>query len=160
MVRNVTPKDTQEICRIYNYYIQNSTATFEDHPVSEDEMASRIRKITAKYPWIVFENQQHLEGFAYATEWKPRTAYKLTVESTVYVDHSATEKGIGKRLYAELLNLLQTYKFRNAIGTIALPNEKSICLHEHLGFRKAGIIKKAGIKFGQEVDVEFWQKRL
>lgn len=160
MIRNVTPDDAQEICRIYNYYIQNSMATFEDSPVTHDEMETRIRKTTSKYPWIVYENKDHLDGFAYATEWKSRAAYKLTVESTVYIDHSITEKGIGKKLYTELLKILKSYGFRNAIGSIALPNEKSICLHEHLGFKKAGVIEKAGIKFGQAVDVGFWQKQL
>jgi len=160
MIRNVKPEDAAEICRIYNFYIKNSTATFEDSVVTEDDMASRIRKTTSKFPWLIFENDDHLEGFAYATEWKPRAAYKLTTETTVYIDHESTEKGIGKKLYAELLKIIKSYGFRNAIGSIALPNEKSICLHEHLGFKKAGIIEKAGIKFGQEVDIELWQKRL
>ncbi|MCB0807356.1 MAG: N-acetyltransferase [Bacteroidales bacterium] len=160
MIRNVTPEDAADICSIYNYYIKNSIATFDESPMTPEEIALKIKKTTARYPWLVFELENSVGGFCYAFEWKSRPAYKLTVETTVYVANEYRESGIGKALLSSLLKMLKEYNFRNALGSIALPNEKSISLHEHLGYKKLGIIQKAGIKFGKEIDVGLWQKRL
>lgn len=160
MIRTAKPADAKELCRIYNYYVKNSIATFEDEPINELEMTDRINKTIPRFPWLVAVKHEKIVGYAYATEWKPRTAYKYTVETTVYVDHENSEKGIGKALYQELLSMLKQYSFRNVIGSIALPNEASIMLHEHLGFSRVGNLKKVGHKFGQWIDVGIWQKTL
>ncbi|MCB2218784.1 MAG: GNAT family N-acetyltransferase [Bacteroidetes bacterium] len=160
MVRNATAKDAKQICDIYNYYVKNSISTFEETPVNPSEMEGRIKKTMARFPWIVAIDKGNIIGFAYATEWKARPAYKFTVETSIYVDAHQSEKGIGKALYQKLLQLLVQYGFRNAIGSIALPNEASVMLHEHLGFKRTGKLIKVGIKFGQWIDVGLWQKTL
>jgi phosphinothricin acetyltransferase len=160
MIRNATAKDAEQICHIYNYYIKNSISTFEETPISTADMAGRIQKLLARFPWIVSEEEGSINGFAYATDWKDRAAYKFTVETSVYINAHQSEKGIGRKLYQQLLQLLKQYGFRNAIGSIALPNEASIKLHEHLGFTNVGRLNKVGLKFGQWIDVGFWQKVL
>lgn len=157
MIRNASAKDSVEICRIYNYYVQNSIATFEDMPVTPTDMRNRITKTTSKFPWLVSEMGENLIGFAYATDWKQRTAYKFTVESTIYIDHEKAGNGFGKELYNELISMLKKFGFKQAIGSIALPNEASVKLHEQLGYKKSGILRNVGLKFGQWIDVGYWQ---
>ncbi len=160
MIRNASANDAESICNIYNYYIKNSIATFEESLVTPVEMASRINKTISRFPFLVAVEGKQVTGFAYATEWKPRAAYKFTVETSVYVDHLQTGNGFGKNLYLRLIEMLKKYGFKNAIGSISLPNEASIKLHEQLGFKKAGVFKKTGLKFGQWVDVGCWQLSL
>ena len=157
MIRNASAKDSVEICRIYNYYVQNSIATFEDMPVTPTDMRNRITKTTSKFPWLVSEMGENLIGFAYATDWKQRAAYKFTVESTIYIDHEKAGNGFGKELYNELISMLKKFGFKQAIGSIALPNEASVKLHEQLGYKKSGILRNVGLKFGQWIDVGYWQ---
>ena len=157
MIRNAFAKDSVEICRIYNYYVQNSIATFEDMPVTPTDMRNRITKTTSKFPWLVSEMGENLIGFAYATDWKQRAAYKFTVESTIYIDHEKAGNGFGKELYNELISMLKKFGFKQAIASIALPNEASVKLHEQLGYKKSGILRNVGLKFGQWIDVGYWQ---
>lgn len=160
MIRIVELKDAKEICEIYNYYITNSIVTFEEEIVAVSEMKNRIENITAKLPWIVYEENGEVLGFAYASEWKSRCAYKHSVESTVYLRQGATKKGIGSKLYDELINRLRKMKIHAVIGGIALPNESSIVLHEKFGFEKIGQFKEVGYKFEKWIDVGYWELML
>lgn len=157
MIRYIQPEDALQICEIYNYYIENTIITFEESPVSVKEMNSRIVKITEKHPWIVYVQQDKIMGYAYATDWKPRAAYKYTVETTIYLRPEIKRNGIGTVLYTELLDLLRKNKLHAAIGGIALPNEASIALHEKLGFKKIGKFMEVGYKFDRWVDVGYWE---
>ena len=160
MVRHVAISDAASICSIYNNYVLGSTATFETESVSESDMGNRIRTTTEKYPWLVFENEGEVVGYAYATAWRQRAAYFNSVESTVYLREGFTGKGIGKQLYSELFHLLKRKNIHVVIGGIALPNDTSIFLHEKLGFKKVAHFKEVGLKFGKWVDVGYWQKLL
>ena len=91
MLRKASAKDVEQICRIYNYYIQNSISNFEESLVSQTEMALRVKKISARFPYLVSEESGRVQGFAYASDWKQRAAYKFTVETSVYIDHEETE---------------------------------------------------------------------
>ncbi len=157
MIRTATIQDAKEICEIYNYYILNSIVTFEEEIVAVSEMNNRIEQITAKLPWIVYEESGELLGYAYASEWKSRCAYKHSVESTVYLKPGAMGKGIGSKLYDELINRLKKIKVHAVIGGIALPNESSIALHEKFGFKKIGQFKEVGFKFEKWIDVGYWE---
>ncbi|MCG8306250.1 MAG: N-acetyltransferase family protein [Cytophagales bacterium] len=157
MIRNVALADAGQICDIYNYYILHTIITFEESEVRETEMRSRIEKTIAKFPWIVYEADSKVIGFAYASEWKSRCAYKHSLETTVYLRKGEEGNGVGSKLYAELIDRLKKMEYHALIGGISLPNEASIRLHEKFGFEKIGQFKEVGYKFGKWIDVGYWE---
>ena len=157
MVRLAKLADANQIADIYNYYILNTTVTFEKTPVSSEEMRDRIEKTLVKYPWLVIEVDNRIQGYAYATDWKPRWAYRHSVESTVYLRNGQSGNGYGSRLYRQLIDDLKQQNVHTMIGGIAQPNEGSIALHEKLGFVKVAHFKEVGYKFEKWVDVAYWQ---
>jgi L-amino acid N-acyltransferase YncA len=103
MIRDVQGHDVAAICSIYNYYIENSVTTFEEQSVSILEMKQRIKEITKELPWLVYEEKSSLLGYAYASKWKSRCAYRYSAESTVYLSKMSVGKGIGTQLYEALI---------------------------------------------------------
>jgi len=158
MIREVTIGDAAAIIDIYNYYILNTTVTFEEQAITAADMAGRIRDITAKFPWLVLEHEGRIMGYAYASAWKPRGAYKHSVETTVYLQHGLAGKGYGTALYTSLLARLQQMPLHAIIGGVALPNDSCIALHQKFGFEKVAQFKEVGFKFGQWIDVTYWEK--
>jgi phosphinothricin acetyltransferase len=157
MVRSVTTEDAARICEIYNHYVLHSTITFEDQPVSVDEMKQRIAEVLNGLPWLVWVEDQVVQGFAYASKWKGRCAYRYSVESTAYLADGSTGRGIGTRLYEALFTALRQSKMHVVMGGIALPNDASVALHEKLGFQKVAHFREVGWKFGKWIDVGYWQ---
>ena len=157
LIRDVQTDDAEELCGIYNHYVLNTIITFEEEPVSVDAMLVRIAEITQTYPWIVDVADGKLTGYAYAYPWKSRSAYRRTVESGIYLHPGFMGRGIGTRLYGVLLRLLKEQGIHAVIGGIALPNPASIALHEKLGFKPIGHFKEVGFKFGQWIDVGYWE---
>lgn len=156
-IRDVTADDAAQICDIYNHYVHNTAITFEQQPVSVPEMQARIESYASAYPWLVAERDGLLLGYAYATRWRTRAAYDLTVESTVYVAEAARGSGIGRPLYLALLDALREQSIHAVVGCIALPNPGSVALHEKCGFEKVAHFAEVGRKFDRWVDVGFWQ---
>jgi len=158
-IRAARPLDAARIAEIYNHYVREAIATFEEQPVSTEDMARRIADVTAKLPWIVAEEGGVLTGYAYATPWKSRSAYRFTVETTVYLAHDAVGRGVGTALYEQLLEILRRdqRELRCAVACIALPHPASVALHEKLGFAKVGHFSGVGFKFGRWIDVGYWQ---
>jgi phosphinothricin acetyltransferase len=135
--------------------------TFEEEPVSEAEMGRRIAEVTKRpLPWLVAEADGAVVGYAYATPWRPRSAYRFSVESTVYLEAGAVGRGTGRALYAALLDDLKARGVHCVIGGIALPNPASVGLHERMGFRKVGHLEEVGWKQERWVDVGYWELRL
>lgn len=157
MIRDVNIDDAKQICAIYNYYVLNTIVTFEESEVEIDDMESRIESITRKLPWIVYEEDQKILGYAYASEWKSRCAYKNSLETTVYLKNGESGNGIGSKLYAELIERLKAQNYHALIGGISLPNEASAALHEKFGFEKIGQFKEVGHKFDKWIDVGYWE---
>jgi phosphinothricin acetyltransferase len=157
-VRPALATDAAAIARIYNYYIDNTVITFEEEPVSPQAIASRIADIrAANLPWLVAELEGAVAGYAYASKWKVRSAYRHSVETTIYLEPGREGRGIGKRLYAELLSLLRARGVHVAIGGAALPNEASVALHERMGFERVATFRQVGFKHNRWVDVAYWQ---
>jgi phosphinothricin acetyltransferase len=156
MIRACRHSDAAQICEIYNHHVRNTVVTFEETPVPVEEMARRIGAVTEKWPWFVWEEQGAISGYAYATMWKERSAYRFSVESTVYVAVNRIRRGIGAALYRELLPELGRRGAHYVVGGIALPNEASVALHEKLGFTKIGHFVEVGFKHGHWVDVGYW----
>jgi len=155
MIRIVQTSDASSICNIYNYYIKNTIISFEKELVSESEMKDRIQ--TSKLPWLVFEEKEIILGYAFASEWKARCAYRFSVEVSIYLNHKKTGKKIGMPLYEELISRLKNLNYHSLIAGIALPNETSVKFHEKIGFEKVAHFKKVGYKFNKLIDVGYWQ---
>ncbi|WP_252732167.1 arsinothricin resistance N-acetyltransferase ArsN1 family B [Paraglaciecola arctica] len=161
IIRYATFKDSAKIAEIYNFYVVNTAATFEETPVSSEEISSRITKVQdANLPWIVALKDDAIVGYAYATKWKERSAYRFSVESTIYLSSQAQGKGLGTQLYKALLVKLKSHGINNVIGGITLPNPASVALHEKLQMRKVAHFPQVGFKFGKWLDVGYWQLNL
>jgi phosphinothricin acetyltransferase len=156
-VRDVRATDAARIAAIYNHYVRNTVVTFEEAPVPEAEMARRIAETAASYPWLVWEVGGEVLAYANASSWKRRSAYRYAAESTIYAAPEAIGRGIGSKLYPALLARMRAQGLHCAIGGIALPNPASIALHEKLGFAPIGRFRQVGFKFGQWVDVGYWE---
>lgn len=158
VIRNLTLADVPDLCRIYNHYVVHSIATFEQEPVSEEEMAHRMSIVTRHFPWLVVEGEGQVTGFAYANFWKARRAYRQTLEATIYLSHDVLGQGLGLGLYQALHEQLRERNdCHRVLACISLPNPASVALHEKLGYRRVGYFSEVGKKFGRWVDVEYWQ---
>ena len=157
MIRKVNIDDIHDIALIYNYYIENSTITFETSSVSTEDMACRIADISEKYPYYVYVESGKVVGYCYASSWKKKAAYSKTVESTVYIDKDFLGKGIGRTLMNKLIIELKEKSFHAVIACITIPNPTSVKLHEKLGFRKVSEFREVGFKFGKWLDVSDWE---
>lgn len=160
-VRPAEVTDAGAIAAIYNHYVTHTVITFEEEPVSADDMAGRIADIAAaSLPWFVALDGSTIVGYAYAMKWRMRSAYRFSVEITVYVAPDAARRGIGTALYARLFAALTGQGVHVVIGGIALPNDASVGLHERFGMRKVAHFEEVGHKFGRWVDVGYWQRTL
>lgn len=161
MIRDVTSADAAAIADIYNYYVLNDIATFEEQSVSEQQMAGRIQQVQRQQlPWLVSATDGQIRGYAYATHWKSRSAYRHSVEITVYADPQCAGQGVGSELYTSLFEKLRQLPVRTVLGGITLPNPASIALHEKFGMRKVAHLGAVGYKFGRWLDVGYWQVNL
>ncbi len=157
-IRMATVEDAAAIAAIYNPYVADTCITFETEPVQAAGMAARITEVLdAGLPWLLAEDAAGAAGFAYASKWKGRCAYRFSVESTVYLHRDHTGRGIGRALYGRLLEEIRARRMHAVIGGIALPNAASIALHERLGFRKVAHFEQVGYKQDRWVDVGYWQ---
>jgi phosphinothricin acetyltransferase len=153
--------DAAGIAAVYNHYVLNTVVTFEEQPVAAAEMAGRMEDVRAmSLPWLVAEEAGRVVGYAYATRWRARAAYRYSSEITVYLAHDVGGRGIGTLLYGRLFPLLEARGLHAIMGGIALPNEASVRLHEKFGMRKAAHFHEVGFKFGRWIDVGFWQRVL
>lgn len=160
-IRPATTADASGICAIYNPYVATTTISFEEDLVSEDDMARRIADVNAAgLPWLVLTLDGKLAGYAYATKWRARAAYRHSVESSVYLDPDLHGQGWGARLYRHLIDALRARELRTVIAGIAQPNDRSVALHERIGFRKVAHFSEVGFKFGRWIDVGYWQMNL
>lgn len=157
MIRDATAEDAAAVAAIYNHYIRHTVVTFEEEPVSAEEMAGRIARTQASHPWLVAETDEGVVGYAYAHPWHERAAYRHSVESAIYLDKEATGRGVGTRLYRALLDRLPALGVHTVIGGVSLPNDASVALHEKLGFEKRAHYREVGRKQGRWIDVAYWQ---
>lgn len=153
--------DAESIASIYNHYVHHSIATFEEQPVSAEEMVARMNKVVAQnLPWLILKEDGELSGFAYATGWRERSAYRFSVELTIYLAANAGGKGMGTRLYQALFDELVKLNVHCTLAGISLPNEASVKLHEKMGMKKVAHFSEVGFKFGQWIDTGYWERLL
>lgn len=156
-----TDGDGEAIATIYNHYIANTVITFEEDLIDAAEFAARIAKVQAQgLPWLVVEEGNEVLGYAYASQWHARSAYRHTVEVSVYLGHQTTGCGLGTQLYQELFQILKGKNIHVVIGGLTLPNPASEALHQKFGMHKVAHYREVGRKFGQWLDVGYWQTEL
>lgn len=158
-LRPARPEDAAAIAAIYAPHVTGGVASFETQPPDSVEIGRRMALADAVCPWLVAE-EATIVGYAYASAYSKRAAYRWTVETTIYLADTAHGRGVGRQLYAALLDSLACHGFAQAVAKIALPNPASIALHEKLGFVHVGTLTAVGWKDGRWVDVGLWQRGL
>ena len=123
MIRQVELQDAKAITNIYNEYVLHSVATFDTEPVQEEEMRARIAEISSRFPYFVYEEDKEITGYCYAHTWKERSAYRYTLETTVYLSPGHTGKGIGMLLMQRLIEACRENGYRALIACITEGNE-------------------------------------
>jgi len=156
VIRDATAADAPRLCEIYNHYVLHTTISFEEAPVRVETMQARLTGDDVQ-SWLVLEHRDEVVGFAFATTFKARSAYRFTVESSIYLDARATGGGRGSRLYAALLARLAGQGLHSSVACIALPNQVSVAFHEKLGFTKVAHFNEVGFKHDRWIDVGYWQ---
>jgi phosphinothricin acetyltransferase len=157
MIRSATIHDARPICGIYNYYVNNTAITFEEIPVSISEMEGRVKAVVSKYPWIVWEEEGEILGYAYVNKWKDRAAYRYAAEDSIYIKNGAEGRGIGKKLLAALLEAADKTGVHALVAGITMPNDRSVALHEKFGFKKIAEFFEIGHKMDQWLNVGYWE---
>jgi phosphinothricin acetyltransferase len=157
------PADLAAITAIYAHHVRTGTGTFEEEPPDGTEMAARLARVLGGgCAWLVAENDAgEVVGFGYYTQIRDRSAYRFTAEDSVYVREDQRGQGVGKALVAALIRRAEAQGFRQMIAVIGdSENVGSIGLHLSLGFRQAGVLRSAGLKFGRWLDVVYMQRPL
>ncbi|PXA97760.1 GNAT family N-acetyltransferase [Nostoc sp. 3335mG] len=162
VIRAAVPEDAASIAAIYAPHVLTGTASFETDPPDARQMRTRMAASDGLYPWLVATSGDEggVIGYAYATRFRERPAYRYVVETSIYVADTAMRQGAGRLLYEALVDTLRAQGFVHAIAALALPNGASISLHEAVGFRRAGVYREVGYKQGQWIDVGIWQCEL
>lgn len=161
LLRAFTWSDVPAITAIYRHYVEETVITFETEPPSEAVMADRFGKMQdLGHPLIVAEQAGRVIGYAYASFYRPRAAYRFTCEDSIYLDKDAVGQGIGGLLLARLLEESKAAGFRQMLAVITAERANSVRLHEKLGFRKVGHYDQVGYKFDRWLDIVHLQKAL
>lgn len=158
-IRIATEDDAAEALAVYSRYI-GTPITFEYELPSVGEFARRIRSTLAEYPYLVYTEEERVRGYAYAHRLAEREAYRWGAELSVYLDSGVTSRGIGGVLYGALIGLLKLQGVRTVYGCVTTPNPRSERLHEKLGFRRIGTLRRAGFKCGAWHDVTWFEKEI
>jgi phosphinothricin acetyltransferase len=159
-IRSITLDDARAVSEIYAPFVSDAATSFETVPPDTAEIQRRIKDRTPKYPWLVFEADGIVLGYAYGSQHRTRQAYQWSADVSVYTHERARKRGVGRALYTVLLDLLRRQGYFNAYAGITLPNPGSVRLHESMGFTPVGVYSRVGFKLGRWHDVLWLQLRL
>ncbi len=161
VIRPAKVDDMAAIAGIYEHFVLTSTATFEIVPPDAAEMARRLKVVEERgLPYLVATLEQYVVGYCYAAQFRPRAAYRLTVEDSIYVRADCIGYGVGKPLLGELIVRCQAAGCHRMVACICGENPASVALHRGLGFEDAGGVPEAGFKLEQWVDMAMMQRAL
>ena len=165
VIREANLSDAARMLEIYAYYVKNTAVTYEIEVPSLAEFRERMRRVTARYPWLVVEEGGIILGYAYAGPFKGRAAYDWSCEMTIYLDHGARRRGLGRALYGALETRLRDMGILNLYACIAVPDEEdeyltrsSADFHAHMGYSLAGTFRQCGYKFGRWYNMIWMEK--
>ena len=162
VIRDSTEPDVAAVQAIYGHHVLHGSASFEEEPPSVVELARRRADVLGRgLPYLVAEIDDEVVGYAYASPYRARSAYRFSLENSVYVDHRRHRNGIGRTLLAALIARCESGDWRQMIAVIGdSANVSSIALHERLGFRMVGTLRAVGFKFGRWLDTVLMQREL
>lgn len=162
LVRHADPaRDAAACAAIYAPYVAATSISFEEVPPTAAQLATLITETSARYPWLVLEGDDGaVTGYAYASQHRPRTAYRWAADVAIYVDPRRQRSGAGRALYEALFELLRRQRLYVACAGVTLPNDASVGLHRAFGFEHVGTHRSIGWKAGAWRDVSWWQLQL
>lgn len=158
MIRFTRPDDCAAMLAIYAPYIE-TTITFEQEVPSREAFSLRIADVQREYPWIIWEENGKILGYAYAHKFAERVSYRPSAELSVYLSPDARGKGIGRKLYEALFALLQLQNVKSVYGIVTTPNPRSEAMHLALGFSRVSTLHNVGYKQGWR-DVSWYCKQI
>lgn len=159
-LRDAADGDLAAITALYAREVEGGTASFETSPPSLEEMTQRFAAVKGHaLPWLVAEIDGRFAGYAYASPFRPRPAYRYGVEVSIYVEERARRRGVGRALLEALIDRTRSRGLRHLIGAVSDSDTSaaSIALHHALGFRHVGVYRQVGWKFGRWLDVSLMQ---
>ena len=159
-IRSGCLEDAADLLEIYRPLVLDTVISFEETLPSVEQFGERMERALDRYVWLVAEIESRPAGYAYATQFRSRSAYRFAVETTIYIDSQFHGRGLGRRLYEALFGELSKRDFRQAFAGITLPNDPSIALHRSVGFVPVGTLRRVGYKFEQWHDVSWWQRSI
>lgn len=162
IVRDYAPADLEAMRAIYAHHVLHGLGTFEEVPPDADDFAARAEAVVAKgLPWLVAEAGGQVVGYAYASPFRPRSAYRFTVEDSVYVAPDHTGRGVGRALLSAVVERCQALGLRSLFAFIGdSGNSASLGMHRAVGFEVSGVLRSAGFKHGRWADVVVMQRSL
>ena len=158
IIRFARVTDTEEILNIYEPYIKDTVITFEYDIPSREAFKQRILNISSEYPYLVCQIENSLVGYAYAHKHMERAAYQWNAELSIYLERTLLRRGIGKALFASLIEILKLQNIQNLYSIVTSPNPNSEGIHDYFGFTKIGVFHNSGYKFGAWHDVIWYEK--
>jgi phosphinothricin acetyltransferase len=161
-VRSAVPADLESVAAICAHYVMTTVTTFEEIPPTPTDWQRRLDDLADRnLPFLVSDQDGIVTGYAYASPWRPKPAYRYTVEDTVYISPARTGRGLGRALLATLLTECEQAGARQVIAVIAdNGSDASVALHRRLGFTPAGRLRRAGFKHGRWIDTVLMQREL
>jgi L-amino acid N-acyltransferase YncA len=160
MIRIAKPADAGAILDIYAPYVRDTSITFETEVPSVSDFEKRIQKYLENWPWLLYEINGRIAGYAYASRYRERVAYQWSIECSVYIHDDHLRSGIASALYSRLFSILKIQGFTTVYAVINLPNDPSVALHESIGFTHFATYEKVGYKLGRWKNVGWWQLQL
>ena len=160
IIRFAEPQDAVAIQAIYRPYCESTSISFEVLAPTVEQMAERIAKISAQFPWLVCEVDGDVAGYVYGCQHRERAAYRWCADAAIYLDTRFHRRGIGRALYTSLFAMLREQGYVRAYAGITLPNPGSVGVHEAMGLTPVALYPAEGYKLGKWHDVGWWQLEL
>lgn len=159
-IRKVTLKDVPAMLEIYREFVESTAVSFEYEVPTVEVFSRRVEEHLAFYPWLVWEEQEKVLGYAYAGRAFERAAYAWNAEISCYLAPETRGKGIGRRLYGEIERILLSQGVRKVFAVVTSANAPSVAFHEALGYKKTAVFPAVGYKLRQWHDVIWLEKQL
>ena len=159
-IRRARVADVRQMLAIYDYFVRNTAVSFEYETPTQEEFSKRLSEHIALYPWLVWEENGRVLGYAYAGKAFERAAYAWNAEISCYLAEEIRGKGIGRKLYAAIEDILRRQGVRKVFAVVTSANAPSVAFHKALGYRKAVTYRKVGFKQGKWYDVIWLEKLL
>ena len=160
IISPIKDDDIRSCLEIYNYYITDTTVTFEEEPLTYESFFERVNRICKTYPYFAAQVGGKTVGYAYLDMYNERSAYRHTADLSIYLNKDAKNRGIGSMLLSAVENAGRDRGINNIISLITEENERSVAFHEKHGYILVGKLNKVGLKFNKRLDVLIYQKEI